>query len=191
MGTLTYSLSSDGSLFLVETIVSQMLSNKASDAITARLYELCGGNLITEKIMELDHLSIRSIGLSEQKVEYIKGIALHVNRHPGFFDELQDLDNEEIVKRLTRLRGIGSWSAKMYLIFVLNRLDVLPFEDGAFLQAYKWLYSEDDVKPSSIIEKCQSWRPYSSIAARYLYRALDSGLTRDAVLRDELRRLSR
>lgn len=96
------------------------------------------------------------------------------------------MDDEAVIKRLTSIRGIGTWSAKMYLIFVLNRLDILPFEDGAFLQAYKWLYKTDDLKSSSIVAKCAPWKPYSSLAARYLYRALDSGLVRDADLLVEL-----
>jgi DNA-3-methyladenine glycosylase II len=74
----------------------------------------------------------------------------------------------------------------MYLIFVLNRLDVLPFEDGAFLQAYKWLYATDDVKPRHITERCALWKPYSSLAARYLYHALDYGLTKDVDLTAKL-----
>ena len=83
------------------------------------------------------------------------------------------------LNKLTALRGIGTWSSKMYLIFVLNRLNVLPYEDGAFLQAYKWLYATDDIKPVAIKQKCASWSPYSSLAARYMYRALDNGLTKD------------
>jgi 3-methyladenine DNA glycosylase/8-oxoguanine DNA glycosylase len=95
-----------------------------------------------------------------------------------FFDDLARQSDGEIMKHLTSLRGIGSWSAKMYLIFVLNRLDILPYEDGAFLQAYKWLYDTEDVKPASIIYQCKPWKPYSSLAARYLYRALDAGMVK-------------
>lgn len=101
---------------------------------------------------------------------------------PDFFNKLVHLPDVEVIKKLTALRGLGPWSAKMYLIFVLNRLDVLPYEDGAFLQAYKWLYATEDVKPPSIIKRCETWKPYSSLAARYLYRALDSGLTRNTNL---------
>lgn len=190
-GALEYRLHSDAFPFLVETIIGQMLSSKAADAITTRFYGLCKHSFSPSEIIGLEHSALKSIGLSERKADYINSLDSFTYNNPSFFEELFYLEDEEVIKHLTSFRGIGSWSAKMYLIFVLNLLDVLPFEDGAFLQAYKWLYSEDDVKPSSIIEKCQSWRPYSSIAARYLYRALDSGLTRDDVLRDELIRLSR
>lgn len=67
----------------------------------------------------------------------------------------------------------------MYLIFVLNRPDVLPVEDGAFLQSYKWLYNTDDVSKQSIERKCHKWKPYSSIASRFMYRALDMGFTKE------------
>lgn len=67
----------------------------------------------------------------------------------------------------------------MYLIFVLNRQNVLPVEDVAFLQSYKWLYKTDDTSKDSVMKKCKKLSPYSSIAARYLYRALDTGLTKN------------
>lgn len=76
-----------------------------------------------------------------------------------------------------QIKSIGT--AKMYLIFVLNRQNVLPVEDVAFLQSYKWLYKTDDISKDSVMKKCKKWSPYSSIAARYLYRALDTGLTKN------------
>ena len=66
----------------------------------------------------------------------------------------------------------------MYLIFVLDRQDILPTNDAAFLQAYQWLYKTTDIRENEIKKKCKKWKPYSSIASRYLYRALDSGLTK-------------
>ncbi len=67
----------------------------------------------------------------------------------------------------------------MYLIFVLDRPDILPTEDVAFLQAYEWLYKTKDRSKESVEKRCKKWKPYSSVAARYLYRALDSGLTKE------------
>lgn len=66
----------------------------------------------------------------------------------------------------------------MYLLFVLNRSDILPYEDGAFLQAYRWLYQTEDVKPTSIKRHCLAWKPYESIASRFMYRLLDYGYTK-------------
>lgn len=186
-GDLTYTIERDPFSHTIENIIGQMLSSKAADAIAARLYSLCGDELTPAAIGRLDVSALRGIGLSGQKAEYIMLMAALLREQPAYFNTLEHLPDGEIVKRLTLLRGIGVWSAKMYLIFVLNRPDILPFEDGAFLQAYKWLYATDDLKPASIKERCAPWSPYSSIAARYMYRALDHGLTRDTVLGEKLR----
>lgn len=185
-GDLSYTPHSDPFAHIVESIIGQMLSNKVAEAIATRLYKLCGGEMAPASILSLDIPSLRSIGLSGQKAEYIMQMAELLDVEPGFFDKLTHLSDIDVIKELTSLRGIGPWSAKMHLIFVLDRLDVLPFEDGAFLQTYRWLYETGNVKPSSIIERCDMWKPYSSIASRYLYRALDSGMTRDENLRTEL-----
>ena len=84
-----------------------------------------------------------------------------------------------MIRILTSVHGIGTWTAKMYLMFVLNRQDVLPFEDVAFLQGYGWAYKTDDFSPAAVQKKCKKWKPYSSIAARYMYKALDRGLTKE------------
>ncbi len=189
-GDLSYTPHPDPFAHTVENIIGQMLSNKAADAIATRLYKLCGGELTLASILRLDIPSLRSIGISGQKAEYIMLMAELLHDKPDFFDTLVHLPDIEVIKKLTALRGIGPWSAKMYLIFVLNRLDVLPYEDGAFLQSYKWLYETDNVKSPSIIERCEMWKPYSSLAARYLYRALDSGMTRNTDLRIALDELS-
>jgi DNA-3-methyladenine glycosylase II len=186
-GDLSYTLHTDGFAFLAETVVGQMLSNKAADVIASRLYDICGGAVSIEAVRRLAQPTIKSIGLSDQKATYIKGLAEFVHNRPDFFEEIAELNDDALIRRLTAIRGIGAWSAKMYLIFVLNRQDVLPFEDGAFLQAYKWIYETNDVKPQTIIKKCEPWKPYSSLAARYLYRALDFGLIHDEKLNDMLR----
>lgn len=85
---------------------------------------------------------------------------------------------DEVINELAKLRGIGIWTAKMYLIFVLDRQDILPYEDIAFLQGYKWAYKTNDTSPEAVKKKCKKWRPYSSIAARFYYRALDMGYTK-------------
>ena len=91
------------------------------------------------------------------------------------------------MSKLMSIKGIGSWSAKMYLIFVLDRQDVLPYEDVAFLQSYGWLYKTSDYSKIAVEKKCNRWKPYSSIAARYMYRALDMGMTKQPIALDYLR----
>lgn len=175
-GTLKYTLYSNQFAFFVETIIGQMLSNKVADIITSRLVELCDGEISLNALSGLSHQRIKSIGLSNQKADYIVGFTNIIRENPRFFDELEQCHEETIMKELTKIRGIGSWTAKMYLIFSLNCMDVLPYEDGAFLQAFRLLYNTNSVSPDVVQDRCAPWKPYSSIASRYLYRALDTGL---------------
>ncbi|UZT81512.1 DNA-3-methyladenine glycosylase family protein [Caproicibacterium sp. BJN0003] len=181
VGRITYSPHDDENIysFLVHEIIEQMLSIKAGDKIYKRLEDLCNGNVTPESISKLSDEEIRSAGTSKAKVTYIRSLTNAVSNNDIDFLELQKLSDTEIIKKLTAIRGIGNWSAKMYLIFVLNRQDVLPFEDGAFLQSYRWMYKTEDCSAKAVSYKCKKWRPYSSIAARYLYRALDMGFTKE------------
>lgn len=164
--------------FLIHEIIEQMLSVKAGAKIFDRLNNICRGTITPESIAALTVEQLRSIGTSNAKAMYIKGITTAVMTGQLDFAKLEELDDDTVIKQLTRFRGIGNWTAKMYLIFVLNRPDVLPYEDVAFLQGYAWVYKTSDFSPASVMAKCKKWKPYSSIAARYMYRALDAGLTK-------------
>lgn len=179
VGPITYTVHEDGFDFLVHEIIEQMLSIKAGAKIYERLVKLWNGQITPEQIDSLTDDDIKSIGTSKSKVSYIRTVTNEVLSENLVRDELQDLSNEEVYKKLLALRGIGKWTAKMYLIFVLNRQDILPYEDVAFLQSYEWLYKTKERSKESIEKKCKKWKPYSSIAARYLYKALDTGLTKE------------
>ena len=163
---------------LVYSIINQMLSNKAAHVIGERVVSLCNGSITPENLLKLNREQLRGSGLSYAKADNIIGLAKAAADGSLDFSRFPNMTDEEVMKELTRLRGIGDWSAKMFLIFTLNRLDVLPFEDVAFLQTYAWLYKTEDLRPAAIIKKCKKWKPYSSIAARYFYYALDMGLTK-------------
>lgn len=178
VGDLKCTNHTDPYAFVIEEITGQMLSNKVSRVLCDRLEDICEGHITIDRIENLSTERIRSVGLSKAKAEYIKSFTKAVSDKRISFQELENLSDKEVEKRLTSIRGIGSWTAKMYLIFVMHREDILPLEDGAFLQGYKWLYNTDDVNKDSISIKCRKWKPYSSIAARYLYRAVDMGFTR-------------
>lgn len=180
VGTITYTPYTDGYAFLVHEIIEQMLSIKAGQKIYHRLESLCGGQIVPTVIATLSDLDIRGTGTSNSKVTYIKNVTDAVITGKINLNALQTMSDDEVREKLTSFRGIGDWTAKMYLIFVLNRPDILPFEDGAFLQSYRWLYKTDDCSPASIKKRCTKWKPYSSIAARYLYRILDLGYTKEA-----------
>lgn len=178
IGPIRYQPYADGYAFLIHEIIEQMLSVKAGAKIYARLEDLCAGEITVSSINSLSDNQIQSIGTSAAKVSYIRTLTQAIVSGTLNLALLPELDDKEIIRTLTSVKGIGNWTAKMYLIFVLDRQDVLPTEDVAFLQAYEWLYKTTDRSSASIIKKCKKWKPYASIAARYLYRALDCGLTK-------------
>lgn len=178
VGEIEYRTQPDCFARLVRSIINQMLSNKAAYVIGSRVAALCGGSITPENLLKLDREQLRGAGLSYTKADNILGIAKAATDGSLDFTSFPDMTDEEVMKELTRLRGIGTWSAKMFLIFTLNRMDVLPYEDVAFLQTYAWLYKTDDLQPAAVIKRCKKWKPYCSIAARYFYYALDMGLTK-------------
>lgn len=167
--------------FIVREIVEQMLSSKAARAIYARLIDLCDGQVTINNIKKLSIENLRSIGISYSKSQYVLNFAQAVENGQIDFAKLNVMSDDDIIKNLIKVKGIGSWTSKMYLIFVLQRPDVLPYEDGAFLQAYKWLYETQSTNKKEIEARCKNWKPYTSVAARYLYHALDSGLTKNHI----------
>jgi len=178
VGPLDYYLESDGYAFLISQIIGQMLSNKVADVLTQRMLTLCHGQICLNEISALTDEEIHEIGLSRPKVGYIRNLTTAIKSGTIDFTRYKTMTDTEIITDLTTIKGIGNWSAKMYLIFSLDRPDILPFEDIAFLQGFGWLYKTDDFSMKVIQKKCQKWHPYSSIAARYMYRALDLGLTK-------------
>ena len=166
--------------FLVHEIIEQMLSVKAGTVIYGRLSALCNDSVTPQAIDALTIEEIKSIGTSATKAASIKDMTSKIISGELDLSSFSALSDDAVIKQLLSLRGIGLWTAKMYLIFVLNRPDVLPYEDVAFLQAYGWMYKTDDRSKETVQKKCSKWKPYSSIAARFLYRALDTGLTKEA-----------
>lgn len=179
VGEITYIPHDNPYEQIINSIIGQMLANRVAQVLRKRLYEMCNGNVTPANIIKLTDEQIKSIGISKSKVKSIRALTDSVVTGFINFNELESLSNEEAIKKLTAIRGIGIWSAKMFLIFTLDRPDILPFEDMAFLQSYAWMYKTSDTKPASIKKRCKKWSPYSSYATRYLYRALDMGFTKD------------
>lgn len=169
----------DAYSFLVHEIIEQMLSVKAGQKIYNRLEELCEGEVSPDRICALTDEQIRGIGTSNAKVEYIRNITNAITDGMLDLETLKQLPDEKVITALTKIRGIGNWTAKMYLIFVLDRQDVLPIEDGAFLQVYRWMYKTQDCSERAVTAKCKKWKPYSSVASRFCYKALDAGMTKE------------
>lgn len=135
VGSITYvPHDEDTYAFLIHEIIEQMLSVKAGQKIYGRLEDLCDGKVTPERITALSDDEIRGTGTSSSKVRCIRSVTEAVLCGDLDFDKMNTLSDEEVICSLTKLHGIGNWTAKMFLMFVLNRPDVLPVEDGAFLQ---------------------------------------------------------
>ena len=153
VGTITYEPYDNPYVFLVNTIIGQMLSNKVADIMSERLRTICKGSITPNKITKLTDNQIKSIGISSSKVKFIRELTNNVKNNKIDFESISKLSDNDAIKRLTSIHGIGSWSAKMYLIFVLNRQDILPYEDVAFLQSYYWCYKTNKLEKNSIYEE--------------------------------------
>ena len=180
VGEITYKTYSGGKEFefIIHEIIEQMLSIKSGAKIYARLEELCNGKITPQKLADFSIDEIKQIGTSASKAKSIKSFSEAVLDESLDLKKLSEKSDEEVLKELRKIHGIGTWTAKMFLIFALDRQDILPFEDVAFLQSYCWMYKTDDRIKESVTKKCKKWKTYSSIAARYLYRAFDMGLTK-------------
>lgn len=160
VGSITYAPhAEDPYSHIVHEIIEQMMSIKAGQKIFDRLEERCGGHVTYSTISKLSDEEIRACGTSNAKVVFIRELTDAVQTGKLVFEDLEEMTDAEVMSTLTKIKGIGPWTAKMYLIFILNRPDVLPHEDGAFLQAYKWLYKTEDISSSSIKKRCQKWKP--------------------------------
>lgn len=179
IGPLEYTVHQDIFAFLVHEIIEQMLSVKAGNAIYNRLVDLCGREVTPERISKLSAEQMRSVGIAYKKANCILELSSAILSGTMDISTFDTLSNDMVINELTKIRGIGLWTAKMCLIFSLDRTDVLPYEDKAFLHSYRWMYNTTDTSPQGVVKRCSKWEPYSSIAARYMYRALDSGLIKE------------
>jgi len=192
IGELSYRLDTDYYGFMIQTIIGQMLSSKVADILTDRLIAMCGtGKIDVESVKKLKFNKLLSIGLSRAKAQCIIDFTKYYSHNEYTQKRLSKLSDDEIIKEITSIKGLGMWSAKMFLMFALGKENILPYEDSAYQQAFLW-YHEIISLPSKpeIIRLCDKWSPYNSAAARYLYQALDNGLTKKPFTSWETQNLS-
>ena len=171
----TIDLNSSGNVFneLVKNIIFQQISYKVAEVIYARLIDLIGHEKYTPSdILKIEFETLKSVGLSRPKTQYV------INISQFFLDEAlldcnwDQYNDQEIVDKLTLIKGVGTWTAEMILIFELNRPDVLPVKDLAIQQAMKALYNlKSDKKElmEDMNKVAESWKPYRSYATLYLW----------------------
>jgi len=161
---------------LCEDIVGQQLSVKAADVITRRFIAGIGGVITPEIILDAVDQDLRNLGLSWAKVKYVKDLAHHTKEGNLKFDAFKDLSNDEIMSELIKVKGIGPWTAEMFLIFTLGRPDVYSLGDLGLKNAFMKLYAVEDpkeylIKAPEIVEK---WSPYRSFGSLALWYSLDN-----------------
>ena len=159
---------------LAEAIVYQQLNGKAAVTIFKRFAALAGDPVTPAGILKLTDAQMRSVGLSKQKTSYLKDMAQRAARGELYFARLPDLSDEEVVKHLTQVKGVGVWTAHMFLMFTLRRPNVLPTGDYGIQMAMKKHYRKRRLpKPDQMEKIAKPWEPYRSLACWYLWKSLD------------------
>jgi len=159
---------------LVKSIVYQQLSGRVAGVIFGRVTDAAGGRLTPEGILKLRPVRMRTLGLSGQKTAYIRDLARHTRDGRVAFEELARLPDEAVIERLTEVKGIGVWTAHMFLIFALRRPNVLPTGDLGIRNAIRKAYGLLELpKPAEMETLSEPWRPYRTVASWYLWRSLE------------------
>lgn len=170
-GPLDVTPASDPFARLVVSVCNQQLSTDSAAAIEQRLFDRF--EVTPEEMLAVDADALREVGLSGQKVEYVKHIARAFADGDLSTAQLREVADDEVRDRLTEIRGVGPWTADMFLIFVLAREDVFPVGDLGIRKGMAELYGYDTDDRSGMRAHAERWRPYRSYASRYLWRAVD------------------
>jgi DNA-3-methyladenine glycosylase II len=160
---------------VAESIVYQQLNGRAAATIFDRFLTLAGDPLTPAGILKLTKDQMRAVGLSQQKSAYMRDLAEKTQSGLLDFGRLPDLSDDEVIKHLTQVKGIGVWTAHMFLMFSLRRPDILPTGDYAIQMAMKKHYKKrKHPKPKDMEKIARIWAPYRSVACWYLWQSLDN-----------------
>jgi DNA-3-methyladenine glycosylase II len=159
---------------LLRAIVGQQLSTKAARTIYLRVLEIFGGSTPSpEQLLDASEADLRGAGLSGRKVEYVRDLATHVLSGELELDRLEELGDEEAIEEIVAVRGLGRWTAEMFLIFHLERPDVLSGGDLGIRKAVQIEYGLEEMPaPERVVEIGEPWRPHRSLASLYLWESL-------------------
>lgn len=162
---------------LVKSIIGQQLSNKVANVIFGRLYALCNNNISPEIILELQADDLRGLGLSYSKINYIKNLSEAVLDKKVIFEDIENMENDNIIKILTSVKGIGQWTAEMFLIFVLGREDVFSCGDGGLQRAIATMYNIEYKLTKKVVNEISDvWKPYRTYASLYLWDLINKNI---------------
>jgi DNA-3-methyladenine glycosylase II len=159
---------------LLRAIVGQQLSTKAARTIYLRVLDLFGGKTPSpEQLLDIPETDLRAAGLSGRKAEYVRDLAAHVLSGELELDRLDELGDEEVIEEMVAVRGLGRWTAEMFLLFHLERPDVLSGGDLGIRKAVQIEYGLAEMPtPTRVIEIGEPWRPHRSLASLYLWESL-------------------
>lgn len=159
---------------LLRAIVGQQLSTKAARTIYLRVLDLFGGTTPSpEQLLDASEEELRGCGLSGRKTEYVRDLARHVLSGELELDRLEQLEDEQAIEEIVAVRGLGRWTAEMFLLFHLQRPDVLSGGDLGIRKAIQVEYGLAEMPtPTRVIEIGEPWRPYRSLASLYLWESL-------------------
>ena len=159
---------------LAESILYQQLNGKAAETIFNRFTAVAGDPVTPQGILKLSDAQMRGVGLSRQKTAYLRDLSEKTKAGLLEFERMTDMSEEEVIAHLTQVKGIGVWTAHMFLIFSLRRPDILPTGDYGLQAAIKKHYKKRKwPKPAVMLKIAKPWVPYRSIASWYLWRSLD------------------
>lgn len=175
VGPFTLRAKRDRFGMLVGSIISQQISTKAAASIRRRVQELTAPEKLSPvSLSEVRDRQLRQAGLSERKLSYIRDLCDKVDNGEVELRTIGRKTDEEIIAQLTSIRGIGRWTAQMFLMFSLARLDVFPHDDLGIRMALRQMYGLNDLpNKSTSLEIAQPWQPYSTIASWYCWRSLE------------------
>ena len=160
---------------LMKAIVSQQLSTKAADTIFKRLIALFDGAPSPPALAALADTQLRGVGLSTQKLKYVRDLAARVQDGSLPLHALEAMGDEDVIVALTQVKGIGRWTAEMFLMFRLHRPDVLPVDDLGIVKAVQKAYGLRKRPSADRLNRIgEAWRPYRSVACWYLWRSLNA-----------------
>jgi DNA-3-methyladenine glycosylase II len=161
---------------MLRTIVSQQLSGKAADSIYARLAAAMGGRSPRpEHLLSLSEEQLRACGLSRAKAAYVRNVAAHFGEKRYTLRSFAKLEDEAVIEALTTIKGVGEWSAHIFLMFALRRSDVFPIGDLGLRKGMLKTYRlRANTKPARLERIAESWRPYRTVGSLYMWRNYDN-----------------
>lgn len=176
-GSINIPLRTDYFASLVRSIVGQQISVAAASAVFERLKTLTNNTLNIDAFRKITDEQLRGIGFSKRKIDYVRDLVAHIEKQDIILTKLPDLDNDTIIKQLTSVKGIGKWTADMFLILSLGRMDVLAIDDIGIQRGARWLYQVDISERKEILKKKQNlWAPNLTIASCYLWEVVHMDL---------------